>query len=121
MFAFFCIYILFIPIFGFIFVTYSSKLNFNSMQHNTQKEVTIMSKVKKEGGFQAAFNRLPYCDRQKSQAEISAACFWESEGTFKTKLYGYALFRMFEVEALEKYFFSRGIDAWSGLPANQSE
>lgn len=74
-----------------------------------------LGKEIREGGFKKAYHRLPHFMLHEAKEEICNKCFW-SPATFASKINGRKLFRVFEIQQIELFFLSHGINAWTGEP-----
>jgi hypothetical protein len=76
-----------------------------------------IGKVIKPEGFSKGFDALPHGLTREAKKVICASCYWTSN-TFNLKKKGKMLFRIFEIEQIEKYFESQNINAWTGEHLN---
>lgn len=78
-----------------------------------------IGKEYKEGGFRRAYYSLPHNMIREARKEICRLCYW-NESSFSVKLSGSHYFRVYEIEAIEKFFAGYNLNAWTGEPINKT-
>ena len=76
------------------------------------KTVSIGKEIRK-GGFKAGFDSLPHKMRKDAKEEIMKLCYWHT-WTFEAALRGNRVFRLFEINEIDKFFSGHKLNAWTG-------
>jgi hypothetical protein len=67
------------------------------------------------GGFRAGFECIPLKDIKAAKQEICNMCYWNPT-SFYAKCNGKDLYRIYEIEQIDKFFKRYNVNAWTGEP-----